>query len=88
MSYGAEFQLFMYQWRCKQCQTAVTKVEVGLTSFGELAVFWKCPKCDHDVCVRLPIEKLIADIPAPTLTGFTKDDEKLLKEMHIADDPL
>ena len=81
------FNLYSYAWTCKGCKFAVTHVKVGVTSFGELAVSWKCPKCKQDIMVRIPLEEVIADVPLHPQAEWTKDDMALLQGMHIQLDP-
>jgi len=80
------FNLYMYEWKCRDCGLQEKQVEIGLTSLGELAVFWHCP-CGRDSYRRMPLEELIADVPSAPTEGLTEEDLKLLKEMHISTKP-
>ena len=65
-----------YGWYCVRCDAPVSKVKVGVSSTGNLVAMWKCSECRRDIIAEIPLEKIIADVPAP-------DEEQLAQAQRI-----
>ncbi len=75
--------IYVYSWLCQSCKITVDYVKVGVCSDGNLAIYWTCPGCQKPLMVKVPLERIIADIPAPKLVGFTDFDHKIAGMMKI-----
>ena len=76
------FNVFRYVFRCEDCGVVTKLVEVGLGSLGDLVITWCCTQCQRDIVCRIPMDRVIADIPVPP-AEFNTDDMKWLKACHI-----
>jgi hypothetical protein len=66
---------------------ATNEVRIGVNSFGELVITWVCPSCKQNIMCRVPLERIIQDIPAPPSgEPLTKEDLKWMAKMHITTD--
>lgn len=85
----ADYNLFMYEWACVQCGTRTDHAQIGITSLGDLLVFWRCRTCQKMVATKISIAKLIADIP-PTPEAQAQQeregDHEFLHNLGIKDD--
>ncbi len=83
-----DFALYCYTWLHPECNTKTEKLSgIGVNSLGELCVFFTCPKCGQEICCRVPLDQIIADIPNSKIGQLTAEDLKLLKEMNISAKP-
>lgn len=84
-----EFNYRLIKYACDCGTIPLTFLGVGVSSLGELVVLWFCKECNCQVMCRSPLERLIADIPAPpeqkliAPPAYTAEDTRMLAEMHI-----
>lgn len=66
----------------------ITDLQMGVSERGELYVFWTCLECQQEVNAYIPIEDLIAGIPAHLghENDLTTEDKKFLHDFHITAD--
>ncbi len=83
-----QFNMRAIMFECS-CGHPRSHVKVHITSWGELALTWKCLKCGSETLSRIPFEKLIADasaIPSPLCLPaplITESDISLFADMNI-----
>ncbi len=86
-----EFNYRLIHWTC-HCGSSPSndRVTIGVSSMAELVATWKCLRCSEEVMARIPLEQLIADLPAPPSSssgsedhGFTEADKGWLDKVHI-----
>lgn len=84
-----QFGLRMINYACS-CDTPAENFRIGVSSAGELVAVWNCAVCEHLVMHRIPLERLITDIPpipvqsTPPSSPYNEGDRALLAQMKIS----
>jgi hypothetical protein len=69
--------------QCGVCGFIPPSVRVGVSTLGELALFWNC-QCGNPIVQTMALEEVIRLIPTIQPEEFTEADKKLMAKAHIS----